>query len=367
MFSEKRENGQAIIVIAIAIVVILAFAALAIDLGSVFTEKRQAQNAADAGALAGAQQVALECTLAGGRSEARVREAIRAMIELNNPGAEWMAYYVEEDGGVTPYGVGLDNPNNTVLCGCPGRYVGVQVAVVGSTEGFLSGLIGQDVLAARSVARARYGTVSAFNTGVYPITVRYTGALDYDAQVDLRILGEDPVAGNFGWLRWPAGSGGGAPQLATSLTPPGDSWRYQNPGTIEAGWADANPNDHVMATGKWVRGDTGNVNSSAVRAALKGLIDNDTTIIIPLYDTYDGTGNNAKFRIAAFGAFELECQHISSDANKYGNCIHTGAHNKNDKWLEGKFRKWVIPSGTWGNVPCGSDPGVWSVKLVSVP
>ncbi|MBN1886645.1 MAG: hypothetical protein JW850_01590 [Thermoflexales bacterium] len=365
MFNKKSENGQAIILIALALVVVLAFAAMAIDLGNVFTERREAQNAADAAALAGAQQIALECAKATGANQANVRPAMQEMVELNAPGAEWVAYYLLEDGTVANYMVG--NDPNGLACGCPRRYVGVDVIVTGHTSGFLSGIIGQGALAAKAKARARYGTVSAFNTGVYPITVRYQGALTYDQQTELRDLGDDHAAGNFGWLTWPLANGGGAPQLATSLTPPGDSWRYQNPGTPESNWADANPNDHLMATGKWVRGETGNVNSNAVRNALKYLIDNNVTIIIPLYDTYEGTGNNTKFRIAAFGAFELECQHISSDNSAYGNCLYAANHDSNDKWLEGKFKGWVIPTGTWGSVACGSDTGVWSVKLISVP
>jgi hypothetical protein len=361
MFNEKNESGQAIILIALALTVLLAFAAMAIDLGNVFTEKREAQNAADAAALAGAHQIALECAKTGGPNSDAVRTAIRDMIESNDPGAEWVAYYLMENGSRSSYMIG----SGALVCLCPNRYVGVDIEVTGETAGFLSGLIGQDIMAAKAQARARYGTVGAFNTGVYPITVRYTGALNYGDQIKLRDLGDDHAAGNFGWLRWPLANGGGSPQLATSLTPPGDSWRYQNPGTLENNWADANPNDHVMATGKWVRGETGNVNSNDVRSKLRYLIDNDIPIIIPLYDTYDGTGNNTKFRIAAFAAFELECQHISSDSSAYGNCIHSG--DSNDKWLEGKFIPLVIPSGTWGSVSCSNDTRVWTVKLVPAP
>ncbi len=52
------EKGQAIVMLAIAIVVLLGFTALAIDGGMVFTERRRDQNAADAAALSGALQKA---------------------------------------------------------------------------------------------------------------------------------------------------------------------------------------------------------------------------------------------------------------------------------------------------------------------
>ena len=53
----KNEQGQAIVIMAFALIALLAFAALAIDGGNAYVERRRAQNGADAGALAGARQV----------------------------------------------------------------------------------------------------------------------------------------------------------------------------------------------------------------------------------------------------------------------------------------------------------------------
>jgi hypothetical protein len=54
MKSIKHEKGQTIIILAFAIVVLVGFAALAIDGGRVLSDKRHAQNAADTSALAAA-------------------------------------------------------------------------------------------------------------------------------------------------------------------------------------------------------------------------------------------------------------------------------------------------------------------------
>jgi hypothetical protein len=51
---QRKERGQALIIIALAAVGLFAFTSLAIDGSMVFSKKRQAQNAADAAALAGA-------------------------------------------------------------------------------------------------------------------------------------------------------------------------------------------------------------------------------------------------------------------------------------------------------------------------
>ncbi len=54
MNTHPRERGQALILVTFAAIGLFAFTALAIDGGAVFARKRQAQNAADAAALAGA-------------------------------------------------------------------------------------------------------------------------------------------------------------------------------------------------------------------------------------------------------------------------------------------------------------------------
>jgi Flp pilus assembly protein TadG len=54
----NTENGQAIVLLALGAVVMLGFAALAIDGGMVYADQRHAQNAADAASLAGAAAAA---------------------------------------------------------------------------------------------------------------------------------------------------------------------------------------------------------------------------------------------------------------------------------------------------------------------
>ena len=53
----KKEEGQAVVITALVMVVIMGFAALAVDIGSVAVNKAELQNAADAAALAGAQDL----------------------------------------------------------------------------------------------------------------------------------------------------------------------------------------------------------------------------------------------------------------------------------------------------------------------
>jgi Flp pilus assembly protein TadG len=60
----SQESGQAIVLLVISIVVLLGFTALAIDGGMLYSDRRQAKNAADTAALAGAGDVASKLQIA---------------------------------------------------------------------------------------------------------------------------------------------------------------------------------------------------------------------------------------------------------------------------------------------------------------
>ena len=53
----KNESGQALVLFALLAIVLIGFAALVIDAGLAYAARAKAQNAADAAALAGAQDL----------------------------------------------------------------------------------------------------------------------------------------------------------------------------------------------------------------------------------------------------------------------------------------------------------------------
>ena len=57
MKRRKSESGQAAILLAMGMIGLLAFTALAIDGGNMYLQKRNAQNAADAGSVAGTREL----------------------------------------------------------------------------------------------------------------------------------------------------------------------------------------------------------------------------------------------------------------------------------------------------------------------
>jgi hypothetical protein len=64
----KKEKGSVLVIVALAIVVIMGFAALAIDVGVMLTAKNQLQSAVDAAALAGASGLVVSQTKATNRA-----------------------------------------------------------------------------------------------------------------------------------------------------------------------------------------------------------------------------------------------------------------------------------------------------------
>ena len=57
------DRGAVLVHVALAMLVLIAFSALAIDYGALLVSRSQAQNAADAAALAGASSLAFDLSL----------------------------------------------------------------------------------------------------------------------------------------------------------------------------------------------------------------------------------------------------------------------------------------------------------------
>jgi Flp pilus assembly protein TadG len=346
MFNQMRnEKGQAIVILAIAMVMLLLFAALAIDGGNLFVVKRQTQNASDAGSLAGARQLVLECAKLGmnpGPNESNIRNQVLRMASANNPGSTAKVYYVDANGQrLSQNEVGT---LGVVPCSCGNRAMGIEVVVHGSAPAFIAGLIGRTKLEADSTAKARFGAVAQVTNGLYPFT-RRNMPMTFNQQVTLRVLdnGED-LPGNFGWLSWD-GSNATSDQVE-ALTPPGTSYKYYNPGQ-PPNWV-ADPNDHTITVGKWIQGKPGNKNANGVLDQLDKFISTQTPMMIPLYDAVMGSGTNSNYRVVSFAAFVLKSYDFTGK----------------NKSMTGTFIKWVT-NGDWGQgIPCNEEAGAYSVKLI---
>lgn len=135
----RDEEGQALIQVTVAMLVLLGFISLAIDVGHLYAERRRMQNAADAGALAGARQL---CMLQGA-DKARA-EAARYMRENGIPAAGIATADVQVAGNA------------------------VNVTARQTADTFLAGVMGFDTLDVSASASAACGA-AASACGLWPV------------------------------------------------------------------------------------------------------------------------------------------------------------------------------------------------------
>jgi hypothetical protein len=135
--------------------------------------------------------------------------------------------------------------------------------------------------------------------------------------------------GGFGWLDW-NGVPVGNPELADNILHPANSG--------------------LKHIGEWILSGPGVQNSSAVKNALNWWLakpEDERHVTIIVYDLTQGSGANLRYRVAGFAEFTL-----------------TGYNFKgSNKWVEGKFRRWVDPSGVLDPNPCGFGVCVYSVRM----
>jgi len=340
----KNESGQAVIILAVGVVVLLIFAALAIDAGNAYTAKREAQNAADAASMAATRQLVKECAKlydgldATNPVASNILQQGVDMVKTNAINAQGAAqlYYIDQNG--TRLGTSAINPMAAIPCGCgAGTARGVEVNIDHAAPSFLAGLIGQKSLPVKVVAKARYGPVSQISTaiGVYPVTRRMGISTVLGDDVVIRdVKGQEDLPGNFGWLTW-AGSPN-ANTLGVSMTPPGDSNTFINP---------HDPSDRTLNIGDWVEGATGNM-ASLHQELNEYWVNTGEVMIFPLYDGYEAQGANANYRVGGFAAVVITGYDFGGQ----------------DKHIDAKITMAVV-NGDWSNVECSAETGVYSVKL----
>jgi hypothetical protein len=378
MISRRHQHGQALVIMALAMITIVAGVGLIIDGGNAWAQQRMTQAGNDAAAEAGA--VVLAQNLAGSVApvigwDATVDAAITDSATKNDIDVP-VAYYTDicgtllrpdgtkaattADADVVGADGGLPTNNNTnpdCPSGVVGPVAGVRVEASRQFATLVSGAIGFTGFTASTSATAVTGFLqgtcdSASGCVVLPVTAPVTVvtcAGNGDAEVtpvpwpeNTRVI--IPLCkgnpGNVGWLDWTP-KGGGASELEQSIlfpnNPPIDlpSWQY------------------VTATG--------DVNSKKIEDALNTYM--GQIVLFPMFDLtcaedpdfsqvkvapdygcgdVGGNGSNQWYRFPQFAAFELERAHVNGN-NKAACDTGNGATS----CLIGKFVDFVT-SGTVG-------------------
>ncbi len=321
---DAKEKGQAIVIIALMLIGLLAIAALVFDGGMAYAQRRRMQNAADAGAFAGARQLAL------GASDSTICAAIQEYTVTRNGAQSFTATYY---------------PGGQAVCGgsVPGSATGVRVIANTNFNTAFAGLLGEQTGSVGANAAASFGGVNNLLNNVTPISPQCAVTnpsdlddcgFDFDESYD---IWDGGGPGNFGWLAWDNSQGSGsiqsAPMLCANLDSP-STMTYTNPN---------NSNDHSLSIGDWGPGSSGISGSSCVRSELQGLVSNATPITVILWDTSTGSGSNVEYHIVGFAEFVLEGYILTGGGGQsYGNTSECSGGGGNGNCIQGRFIDYMI-------------------------
>ncbi|WP_148040156.1 pilus assembly protein TadG-related protein [Cryobacterium tepidiphilum] len=278
--------------VALLMVPLVGFAAIAVDAGALYAEKAQLQNGADAAALAVAQHCAVD---ACGDTAST---------------AEDFASANANDGAANVFNIELGS--NTVTVSDSTR----TAQGSGAMSHPLAALIGVNSSTVHATATAEWGGPGS-GPAVLPIALSYCeviNALEPGVAMTIRTdtnrpchraAGEPEIPGGFGWID-------------------------QIDGSCES---------YVDVTNGelWVGSDPGNNVPTLCKDKLDEL--KGQTILIPVYDGARGNGQNAEYRIYAFAAFTITGWNFSgfSDTDPAASPSCTG----NCRAIQGYFQKWV--------------------------
>jgi hypothetical protein len=382
------EKGQAILVVAMLLLVLIVLIALAVDGGNAYAQQRLAQNAVDAGVLAGIQALAQEFE----RDTPSLREhelfdIITDYTSQNGiPAASVDVWYTDIDGDrlhrVNERGHRLVPRRIMGPGGNETEVNGLEVWGDRPFDTFFIRVVGRETMTAGAESTAWVWCGLCSGELLFPAAIdthTFTDTIDGYPRLNQTYViwdREMEFPGNFGWLNW--GDRGEYPQN------PSESVLAQNINdTRRSG---------MWSIGDWVPATTGVTGGNPVRQAIARKIyppDGDPeqlpnhkreTLFIPIYDyscdnlpeddpDYEewhcSPGSNVKYRILYFIGFEMTCMHFGPGKREIGECTRE-QQSPHEKWLEGHFLKVVIQPGE-GVCPDGSrDACTYKMRRPSV-
>ncbi|HSP76533.1 MAG TPA: pilus assembly protein TadG-related protein [Cryobacterium sp.] len=319
-----NERGASAVLVAVLLVPLLGFAAIALDVGALYVERGQLQNGADAAALAIAQDCADgDC----GDFEATAEDFADGNA---NDGAANV---------LTP-----TFPTSTSVT------VTSSTRVAGTDAGAISHpfarFIGVDETTVRAAATAEWGGPGSgpvlalalswceFQDSLGASGNHVTIRTDTNKECK-RSPSEEIIPGGFGWLDNVTAPCEATINLSLNLDVNGELWAGSDAG--------------------------GDVNNDC-KARLESL--KDTQLLVPIYDLTRGTGANAEYRIFAFAAFTITgwkfpstseidplaplCPPVAPGDGGAGGKKTTCDKGKNWRGIQGYFSDWVSIDSAFG-------------------
>lgn len=272
----REEEGAIAILTAVLLVAVFGFAAISIDVGALYEERRQLQNGADAAAMAAAWDCAeglVPCAITG--------------LELNDT----IDTYAEENARDDEAAADIVELNLS------DQFITVETSTMSNGNDFLrnwfAGMIGHETSTVRARATAAWGQAGGGTT--LPLTFSYCEWERMVADPTNLPSGTETIQ-----FHSPTDTADDCTGPAGQDTPGGFGWL--DPVGDESCSAEVNADQEVG-------GDTGNPTPTAISDACdrdfwRELI--GETVLIPIFSDITGTGSNATYYIEGFAAFVVE-------------------------------------------------------------
>ena len=317
------ERGATAIFTAIVIVMLMGFAALAVDVGALWWDKKELQNGADAAALALAQS----CAEADGATGCENDRPMATDLAEDNKTATL---------GVNEARIPIDGIRRVDAHGNPdphGNYV--SVTVTGQGRIWFSAFLGAGPSDVSARATASWGPVGSAR--VLPLAISLCELLTYGVPSgagEIVVLISDDATGCH-------------PDGAVHEAPGGWGWLVP----------ESTPDCTVVVdAGAWADSKTGKPIPTGCDGALQGL--QGKTVLMPVFDRTNGlTGSNAKFHLIGFAQLEVEAYCFGNHI-KYTRPGDLGCPSK--RWIAGRFVQMVDLSADTGD---GENFGATTVRL----
>ncbi|MBI4788577.1 MAG: hypothetical protein HY782_16210 [Chloroflexi bacterium] len=322
--NSDSETGQSLVVIALLMVAMFGMLGLALDGGAVFVARRNAQNAADAAALAGVRSLAYDDT----ESTISSYTSTYAMANQVVTNSDLTASFVNSNGN---YVCRIGQNCN----GVPSSATGVQVTTTIRVQPyFIDVLIGKQPIPIQAAAVAQSGSPAAAGH-LMPVVLPWPcpgqpvssrTCISYGTRYELQ--GGQTTSGGFQWLTFDCST-----HVEDYLTLQKPSGTYLADPTRQY----INTPD-MSAPSAWVCGETGFRSSAAVTSALDWWLNpqihpDGALWIIPVSDESVSQGNNAKYHIVSFALFQVMGYDFAGQSNPNNfSCSVSGS-----KCIEGKF------------------------------
>jgi Flp pilus assembly protein TadG len=302
------ERGATAVIVALLLVPLLGFAAIAVDVGALYAERARLQTAADAAALA----VARDCAVGDcGDMQATATELVTANV------GEGQAD--EPELGENPSTVTVTS-NNPV-------------------EHWFAPAIGLDSTEVSATATVAWGAPGG-GTAALPLIF---SLCEWDAQTG----GSLPSTTVERTIYFPKTSSTGCTGSNGLFVPGGFGWLETGGSTCKAtsrlgGNVDSEPGNNPS------QGCT-----TAAFTALQG-----KTVLLPIFDRSGETGNNAWYHVYGYAAFTITGYDFAGQYKWNSPC------GGNDRCIKGYFVQYVEPSDAFFYDSTAPALGAWILRLV---